>query len=127
MVTRMAASDFRSDPSESPEGKGLARRAWDAYAKVVADAARPAAEPVARAYARNKVGDLISFWMLWHLFGGFEGLEQTYGMHRSTIWRKVASFRKVFGHHPDEYRFEGITIDTPSFWRAAVAAEQRKG
>ena len=123
----MSASDFRSDPSESPEGKGVARRAWDAYAKAVTDVSRPAIEPLAMSYARRKMGDLIGFWMLWHIFGGFEGLEQTYGMHRSTIWRKVAKFRKAFGAHPDEFRFEGITIDTASFWRAAAANEQRKG
>lgn len=123
----MAASDFRSDPSDSPEGKGLARRAWDAYARTVGEAARPALEPLAGIYARNRVGDLVGFWVLWHLFGGFEGLEQRYGMHRSTIWRKVAKFRKVFGAHPDEYRFEGISIDTASFWKAAAADHQRRG
>ncbi len=123
----MSATDFRADPSESPEGKGLARRAWDAYANAVNTAARPAVEPLAAAYARNKVGDLVGFWVLWHLYGGFEGLESTYGMHRATIWRKVAKFRKVFGQHPDEFRFEGITIDTESFWKAALAAEKRKG
>ena len=123
----MAASDFRADPSESPEGKGLARRAWDAYAEKVTEVSRPALEPLAMAYARNKVGDLVGFWLLWHLYGGFDGLEQNYGMHRSTIWRKVAKFRKVFGAHPDEYRFEGITIDTPSFWNAAIKASEASG
>lgn len=117
----MAASDFRSDPSESPEGKGTARRVWDAYVAGVNKAGRPLVEPMAMAYSRQRVGDLVGFWVLWHLYGGFDGLEQTYGMHRSTIWRKVAKFRKVFGAHPDEYRFEGITIDTPRFWNAALA------
>jgi len=123
----MSATDFRADPSESPEGKGLARRAWDGYVKAVGVATRPAIEPVAFTYARYKVGDLVGFWVLWHLYGGFEGLETRYGMHRSTIWRKVAKFRKVFGAHPDEYRFDGITIDTESFWKAALAAEKHKG
>ena len=127
--TRMTTSDFRSDPSESPEGKGLARRAWDAYVKALeplSEATRPAVEPLARAYARNKVADLVGFWLLWHMYGGFEGLESTYGMHRSTIWRKVAKFRKVFGEHPDTYRFEGITIDSASFWANAVDPERAK-
>jgi hypothetical protein len=122
----MGTSDFRSDPSETPEGKGLARRAWDAYAKTVGEAARPAIEPLAKVYARNRVGDLVGFWVLWHLYGGFEGLEQRYGMHRSTIWRKVAKFRKVFGAHPDEFRFQGITIDAPSFWTAAARHAERE-
>lgn len=122
----MSASDFRSDPSASPEGAGLARRAWDAYATGVNKAARPAVEPLAKMYARNKVGDLVGFWMLWHIYGGFDGLESNYGMHRATIWRKVAKFRKTFGAHPDEYRFAGITIDTPTFWAAAAADAKNK-
>jgi hypothetical protein len=84
-------------------------------------AARPLVEPMAEAYARRATSDLIGFWVLWHVYGGFEGLEQRYGMHKSTIWRKVAKFRKAFGAHPDEYRFKGITLDTPSFWAAAMA------
>jgi hypothetical protein len=106
----------------------LARRGWDAYVEAVrpvSDVAAPALRPVIERYARFKVGDLVGFWMLWHIYGGFEGLEQSYGMHRSTIWRKVAKFRKVFGSHPDEYRFEGITIDTASFWNAAIKAQAK--
>lgn len=125
----MVPPDYRSDPSHSPEGRGLARRAWDGYVKAVepvTKATAPMLEPVAKAWARRRAGDLVGFWMLWHIYGGFEGLEQTYGMHRSTIWRKVAAFRQMFGEHPDSYRFQGITIDTASFWNAAIAAEQRK-
>ena len=118
----MSASDFRSDPSESSEGKGLARRAWDAYVAQVT----PAIEPLAKSYARRVTSDLIGFWVMWHVFGGFEGLEQQAGMHRSTIWRKIAKFRKTFGAHPDEFRFEGITIDTPTFWNAALADAKSK-
>ena len=32
-------TDFRSDRMESPEGKGIARRAWDAYASAVESSA----------------------------------------------------------------------------------------
>lgn len=105
--------DFRSDPSESPEGKGIARRAWDAYV----DALRPVSDPIAQIVGRKITEDLVGFWVMWHLCGGFEGLER-YGMHKSTIWRKVAKFRTVTGKHPDEYRFAGITIDRGAAWGA---------
>ncbi|QXC59114.1 hypothetical protein KSP35_11880 [Aquihabitans sp. G128] len=82
-------------------------------------------DPIAQMWARKMTGDLIGFWVLWHAFGGFEGLEKNYGMHRSTIWRKVAKFRMVLHAHPDEYVLPGITIDTESFWAAAVENAQR--
>ena len=34
------------------------------------------------------VADLFGFWLLWHLEGGFEGLERL-GMNRATIYRKI--------------------------------------
>lgn len=40
-------------------------------------------------------------------------------MHPSTIWRKVAKFRKMFGVHPDEATFAGVTIDPKLFWNSA--------
>jgi len=63
------------------------------------------------------VEDLIGFWVMWHLYGGFEGL-QRFGMHQSTIWRKVARFRKVTGQHPDEFEMPGISIDPKAYWTA---------
>lgn len=111
--------DFRSAPSDSPEGRGKARAAWDAYVRVVS----PAFEPLARKVASAYTMELLGFWVCWHLYGGFEGLEKTLGLHPSTIWRKVARFRKTFGAHPDEFVFPGIEIDTVSFWKAAAAPE----
>ena len=64
------------------------------------------------------VEDLIGFWVMWHLYGGFEGLEE-FGMHKSTIWRKVARFRKITGSHPDVYQMPGITIDPKAYWAGA--------
>jgi hypothetical protein len=107
--------DFRADPSDSPEGKGIARRAWDAYV----EALRPVSDPVAKMVGRKVSEDLVGFWVLWHLCGGFEGL-QRYGMHKSTIWRKVAKFRTVTGKHPDEFTFTGITIDRGAAWGALI-------
>jgi hypothetical protein len=111
--------DFRSDPSESVEGKGIARRAWDAYARGVDRATRPL-DPVKTAWARKLTEELVGFWVLWHALGGFEGLER-YGMHKATIWRKVKKFRMILGQHPDEYKFVGITVDPPKLWDAMAA------
>jgi hypothetical protein len=116
--------DFRSDPSESAEGKGIAARAWESYVratnKYVGPALSPVVDPVARMAARGVTEDLLGFWVLWHLCGGFEGL-QRFGMHRATIWRKVKKFRIVFGKHPDEYRFTGVEVTPGAAWHAIVA------
>lgn len=117
--------DYRSDPMESPEGQGIARKAWKAYVKAVDRRTPPfvkgriesALEPL----ATQTVEDLIGFWVMWHLYGGFEGLEE-FGMHKSTIWRKVARFRKMTGSHPDVFVMPGITIDPKAYW----ASEDRK-
>jgi len=68
------------------------------------------------------VEDLFGFWLLWHLYGGFEGLEK-FGMHPSTIWRKIARFRKMTGQHPDVFRMPGVEIDPEAYWAAANGAE----
>lgn len=111
----MAEPDFRSDRSESAEGKGRARRAWDLYASTIEKSVRPVLEPSAAVAARTVIGDLTGFWLLWHLYGGFEGLER-YGYHRSTIFRKVKRFRQIFGVHPDEFELPGVQIDPKTYW-----------
>ncbi|MFZ2055988.1 MAG: hypothetical protein WAV54_01075 [Acidimicrobiales bacterium] len=115
--------DFRSDPMETPEGKGIAKRAWEAYAGVIQKTIyRPLApflDPMNESLSCQVVEDLLGFWVMWHLYGGFEGLER-FGMHKSTIWRKVARFRRVIGVHPDEYEMPGITIDPGQYWSSSV-------
>ncbi len=114
--------DFRSEKMESAEGKGIARRAWEAYAAgmnrtlgpVLLPVVRPAAEPVVREW----LTDLLGFWVVWHLYGGFEGLER-FGFHRATIYRKVKRFRIAFGQHPDEFTMDGVTIDPEAYWASA--------
>lgn len=103
----------------SPEGRGLARAAWDAYVGATKKYLNPAIEktPLGDAISSisaNQVSDLVGFWLLWHLYGGFEGLQRL-GMSRSSIYRKVAMFRKLFGAHPDEYSFPGITVDVDAY------------
>jgi len=110
--------DFRADPSDTPEGKGRARQAWDAYSKGVNAVAAPLLEPAINRWARSMTIDLMGFWLAWHLHGGFEGLVVG-GMHPSTVWRKVKRFRTAFGQHPDEFRFPGVTVDAKQYWEFA--------
>jgi hypothetical protein len=118
--------DFRSERMESPEGRGVARRAWDAYAGAVNKVTIPVLTPLVRMYAAGSIVDLIGFWAVWHLEGGFEGLQRM-GMSRASIYRRVKLFRVAFGAHPDEFVMPGITLDLVDFrngW-AKIAAEKR--
>lgn len=107
---------------ETPEGEGRAKKAWKAYVKAVDRRTPPfvmarvvsALEPM----SSQVVEDLIGFWVMWHLYGGFDGLVE-FGMHKSTIWRKVARFRKITGQHPDVFVMPGITIDPKAYWTSA--------
>ncbi len=106
------------------EGKGLARRAWEAYSRAVNRAALPYLEPLAERVSAAVVTDLVGFWLAWHLEGGFEGLERL-GMHRATIFRKVSRFRQVFGKHPDEFEFSGVSIDVGEYLKAKAASRRK--
>lgn len=113
--------DFRSDPMPTSEGRGRARQAWLAYERTVNKALGPTVEKVARPlvlkYAVGQVSDLVGFWVLWHVEGGFEGLQRL-GMSRASIFRKVAAFRRIFHAHPDEYEIPGIVLDLDAYHRA---------
>lgn len=112
--------DFRSDPMPTAEGHGTARarweRAWEAYKGAVAKV--PLVDPAARWVAGRLTEDLVGFWLIWHLHGGFEGMREL-GMSRSAIYRRIAFFRKVFGEHPDVYEMPGVTIDVEAYLRGA--------
>jgi hypothetical protein len=118
-----AGEDFRFDPMESREGKGIAARAWQRYADTVNRLAAPAVEPLSRRFASRYAVDLLGFWLAWHLHGGFEGMVEL-GMHPTTVFRRARRFRQVYGMHPDEYRFPGIKLDQAAYW-AAVAKERK--
>ena len=62
----------------------------------------------------TKAADLLGFWLVWHLEGGFEGLRQG-GMSRATIYRRINAFRKVTGVHPDELKVRGVTLDLADY------------
>ncbi len=117
-------ADFRSERSASPEGEGRAKSAlsdaWDAYYAANRAVNKPLLEafPWIKKAMRGQIGsaavNVFGFWMVWHLFGGFDGLQQL-GMSRSTIYRRIAEFRSVFGEHPDTHQFPGVEIDVEAF------------
>lgn len=106
--------DFRSDRMASPEGRGIARRAWEAYAEKARKVSVPGVDPVARRLAAPIAVDLMGFWMMWHLYGGFEGLRGI-GMSRAAIYRRIKLFRSSYGLHPDEFELPGVTLDVGAF------------
>ena len=113
-MVRLRVVDFRWARMETPEGKGIARRAWDAYAGAVNKVTIPVLTPLVRMYAAGSIVDLIGFWAVWHLEGGFEGLQRM-GMSRASIYRRIKLFRIAFGAHPDEFEMPGITLDLAAF------------
>lgn len=120
---RLAMPDFRSDRMESPEGKGIARRAWDAYASAVRGSA--VSQTLGRKIAVPVAMDLTGFWLLWHLEGGFEGLRKM-GMSRASIYRRIKLFRMAMGVHPDEYQMPGVSLDIAAYHRGPASAESQK-
>lgn len=109
--------DFRSDPMQSPEGAGRARRAWDAYASAVNKHVTPRVPAIvglARKVAVPVTFDLLGFWLTWQLEGGFEGLQRM-GMSRSAIYRRIKVFRELTGMHPDEYEVDGVSLDVAAY------------
>lgn len=128
-------ADFRAERMPSPEGEGNAKasleKAWDAYHaanKAINKpllAALPGLKTMTRGWATSTMFDLFGFWMLWHLVGGFEGLQTVLGMSRSSVYRRISQFRAVFGEHPDVYEFPGVTVDVEAFVRG-MSERQKK-
>ena len=121
--TATVDKDFRSEPMESREGEGRARKAWEEVpgtAKFVA----PVSLPVLGALGRSWMEELLGFWLIWHIYGGFDGVER-WGMNRATIYRKVGRFRRVFGEHPDVFEMPGIKVDVKAHWVGAADAAGR--
>jgi hypothetical protein len=98
----------------SPDGKGFARRAWDAYATTANRLAGPTVAPLAKRLAAPAAVDLAGFWLVWHLHGGFAGLREL-GMSRASIYRRIKLFRSSFGAHPDEYHLPGVKLDLAEY------------
>jgi hypothetical protein len=118
--------DFRSQRMESAEGRGIARRAWAKWERLVLDAplvrkvADPIVMPFASRYGAATAVDLLGFWLVWQLEGGFAGMERL-GMGRTTIFRKIKRFRQLTGKHPDEFELVGVSLDVDSYWATVQA------
>ena len=118
-------SDFRSNPMPTPDGLSRAKnnfqKAWAAYAKAIGPASMAFAKPIA-----HGIGfDLYGFWLLWHLHGGFEGLQSPMaegglGMSRSAVYRRISMFRRMTGKHPDEFEIPGLTIDLETYFKSSI-------
>jgi hypothetical protein len=115
--------DYRSARSDSAEGKGIARRAWDAYAEKVNEIASPVVEPLAVRIAAPMAVDLVGFWVVWHVEGGFEGLRRI-GMSRESIYRRIKLFRRAYGEHPDEFVMPGVSLDVEAYHAGWAAKSQ---
>ena len=112
--------DFRSERMDSPDGKGIARRAWEAYSSSINRTVAPALRPFIQKAAAKGAADLLGFWLVWHLEGGYEGLRRN-GMSRATIYRRISTFRSLTGQHPDEFELPGVEIDVRAYQRAGQA------
>jgi hypothetical protein len=117
--------DFRSDKSESIEGKGVARARWEGFVDQLTPSVIEAVfEERYQAFGPSwakETSELVGFWIAWHLAGGFEALERA-GWNRATIFRKSRRFRTVFGAHPDEFQFDWINLDLKRAWNSSISA-----
>jgi hypothetical protein len=131
-----SSADFRTDPSDTIEGRGIARARWDRFMDrdlydimdseewedveeytPLEELPEDVREELAE-WARER-SELLGFWVAWHLAGGFERLEDG-GWHRATIFRKVHRFREVLGEHPDSYKCPWIKLDLRRAWTDKV-------
>jgi len=124
-------ADFRSERMPSPDGHGNAKaawqRAWDGYSSAVNKVAGPVLQPVVRPIARTVTFDAMGFWLVWHLEGGFEGLQGRLGMSRSAIYRRLSLFRRATGMHPDDWKLPGVEIHVEEYIRERASAEDDEG
>lgn len=133
--------DFRSEPMESPEGKGIARARRETFMDENIEAMvdsfldwdnPPKGRTAPKDYdvvVQDLIADAvlehseaIGFWVAWHLAGGFAHLEAA-GWHRATIYRKIRRFRAAYGKHPDEYVFPYIKLDRRRYWTDQIKRE----
>jgi hypothetical protein len=117
--------DFRSEAMLSREGEGRAKAAYEAADGPLDTVGPTKGKGGIGAVSRQINEDLLGFWLLWHIRGGFDGLER-YGMHRATIFRKINRFRQVFGVHPDVFELPGITLDVTGYWAGALQAYEER-
>jgi hypothetical protein len=118
-------ADFRSERMPSPEGEGRAKSALESAYTTYYKAnksfnerlfgAFPELREALRGYSGARLLDLLGFWLMWRISGGFEGTQKALGISKSQMYRRIALFREAFGEHPDVYEFPGITVDPVEF------------
>lgn len=118
----------------SPEGEGRAKSslesAYETYYKANKSinkrifGAFPELRNALRGYAGARLIDLLGFWLVWQVCGGFEGTQKALGISKSQMFRRIALFREAFGEHPDVCEFPGVSINPAEF--AAGLADRSK-
>lgn len=77
------------------ENQKVAPGAWEVLGMI--GGALPGVSALSRGVARSTVQRLLGFWMMWHMYGGREGIFAAGVMAHSTYYRQEAEFRVVFG------------------------------
>lgn len=75
--------------------------AWNALAMV--GGMIPGVSTVAHGVARSVVQRLMGYWLMWHLYGGIDGLISSGVMSSATAYRQKAEFLRVFGVEVEEF------------------------
>lgn len=129
MTSEAAESvDFRGKKMASREGLGLAwGRYKDAVNRLSQAGLLPGLTEASEKASREVVLSRAGFWLIWQLEGGFDGMRRL-GMSEASIYRKVKAFRQMFGAHPDEFKFPGVTVDVEEYlrWSAQRASQTRE-
>lgn len=77
---------------------------WEALGRI--GGMIPGVEPVAKGVARGTVQRLMGFWLIWHLYGGaddIENLVKAQVASRASAYRNKTEFYAVFGMTVDEF------------------------
>jgi hypothetical protein len=48
------------------------------------------------------------------------------GMSRSSIYRRISLFRKIFGVHPDEYQMPGVELNITKYQTTTAVPAERE-
>lgn len=79
----------------------VAPGAWEVLGLI--GGAIPGVSALSRGIARSSVQRLLGFWMMWHMYGGREGIFAKRVMLSSTYYRQESEFRAVFGQDVSEW------------------------
>lgn len=75
--------------------------AWEVLGLI--GGAIPGVSAISRGVARSSVQRLLGFWVMWHLYGGLQGILSHGVMAQSTAYRQVTEFRAVFGQEVEDW------------------------